>query len=238
MADKISKVVMLLLFLAGCSTTSIKPVENKLLLQSDLQKSSYAQGVQYMKNLQQSEIPLDQALFVQGLNDVLNKKLLRLNPAELQKGQDWVFVQQVLHNEKVAAENLKIGKAFLDANKQKPGVQTTASGLQYKILMSGKSARKPNLSDTLQLRYRITRLDGQELTSTEKDSKIPEVQVDGLIKGWQEAMLLMTEGAKWQLFVPSDLAYGEVGAPDGRLGPNETLIYDVELVAITGQINP
>jgi len=222
--------------LTGCAATpSTESTSTEPVLQTDQQKSSYAQGVNYLQNLQKNEIPLDQGLFVLGMNDVLNKKPLRLDPTELQKGQDWVFVQSVLYNEKISAENLAKGKAFLAENKQKSGIITTASGLQYKVLKPGKSSRKPTLKNTAQVRFRITQLDGKELTTTEKDSKVPEVLIANLVPGWQEAMLLMTEGSKWQLFVPSELAYGEAGVP-ARLGPNETLIYEVELVGI--QLSP
>jgi FKBP-type peptidyl-prolyl cis-trans isomerase len=230
MTFKICSTAMAFTLLAGCTATPTVPTEP--ILQTDQQKSSYAQGVNYLQNLQKSEISLDQSLFVLGMNDVLNKQPLRLNPAELQKGQDWVFVQGVLHNEKISAENLAKGKAFLAENKQKPGIITTASGLQYKVLTPGKSSRKPTLKESAQVRFRIAQLDGKELTNTEKAAKVPEVQIASLVPGWQEAMLLMTEGSKWQLFVPSELAYGEAGAP-GHLAPNETLIYDVELVGIS-----
>ncbi|MEI6068165.1 MAG: FKBP-type peptidyl-prolyl cis-trans isomerase N-terminal domain-containing protein [Methylococcaceae bacterium] len=233
MTIKSYSTALVMTVLAGCAaTTPTQPTGTAPVLQTDQQKSSYAQGIFYLQNLQKSEIPLDQDLFVLGMNDVLSKKPLRLNPAELQKGQDWVFVQGVLYNEKVSAENLAKGTAFLAENKLKPGVITTASGLQYKVLVPGKSTRKPTLKDTARVHFRITRLDGKELTTTEKSAKAPEVQIANLVKGWQEAMLLMTEGAKWRLFVPSGLAYGEAGTPDGRLGPNETLIYEVELLGL------
>ncbi len=222
---------------AGCATntttnTANNSPENQPVLQTDMQKSSYAQGVQYMNNLQQSKIPLDQDLFVLGMNDALNKAPLRLKPEQLQRGQDWVFVQQLLYNEKVGKENVLKGKVFLDANKQKPGIHTTASGLQYKILTDGNGTKKPTIKDTALIRYRIARLDGEELTSTEKTPNPSEVPLTNLLKGWQEAMLMMTVGSKWQIYVPSSLAYGEAGAPEGKVQQNETLVIDVELVGI------
>ncbi len=223
-------------FLTGCAATPpTKSVITEPILQSDQQKSSYAQGVNYLQNLQKSEIPLDQSLFVLGMNDVLNKHPLRLNPNELLKGQDWVFVQHVKYNEKMGALNLAKGEAFLAENKQKPGVITTASGLQYKVLIPGKSSRQPTLKESAQVRFKITQLDGKELTNTLTSAKVPEVQIASLVPGWKEAMLLMTEGSKWQLFVPSNLAYGETGAP-GHLAPNEVLIYEVELMSIVEKI--
>ncbi|MEQ1545859.1 FKBP-type peptidyl-prolyl cis-trans isomerase N-terminal domain-containing protein [Methyloglobulus sp.] len=234
MPEKFLTSVLLLLLSTGCATNTapIKPVENKPILQSDMQKSSYAQGIQYMKFLKQSEIPLDQDLFVLGMNDELNKNPARLDPEQLQRGQDWVYVQQFLYNEKIGKENSKTGTAFLDANKQKPGVHTTASGLQYKILVNGKSTNKLKLKDIALVRYRLARISGEELANTQKSPKIPELPIAGLVKGWQEALLMMTASSKWELYIPSNLAYGEVGAPEGKIQQNETLIFDVELVGI------
>lgn len=234
MLHKCSMSILILFLSTGCATNTsrTKTAENKPILQSDQQKSSYAQGVQYMNNLQQSKIPLDQDLFVLGMNDALHKNPLSLNAEQLQRGQDWIFVQQLLYNEKVGKENVLKGKNFLDTNKLKPDVHTTSSGLQYKILTDGNGAKKPTLKDTVLIRYRITRLEGEELTSTEKSPNPPEVPLANLLKGWQEAMLLMTVGSKWQIYVPSSLAYGEAGAPQGKVQQNETLIFDVELVGI------
>lgn len=218
--------------LAGCASLSeTGSAAREPVLQSDQQKSSYAQGVNYMKDLRKSKIELDQDLFVLGMNDVLAKKPLRLDAAELQKGQDWVFVQSVLYNQKLSTTNREQGQAFLAENKSKPGVVSTASGLQYKILEPGKAAQKPTLKNSVKVYYRISRLNGQELTNTYRKPEPETVVVSQLIPGWQEAMLLMPESAKWQIYVPSNLAYGESGVP-GQLAPNETLIYDVTLVSI------
>jgi FKBP-type peptidyl-prolyl cis-trans isomerase FklB len=223
---------LLTAFLVGCATTE-HPKELEYQLVSDLQKSSYAQGVEHVKNLQKSQIPLDRSAFLAGIDDMLNHKVLRLNPKELQKGLDWVFVQHVLYNQKLADENQAKGKAFLNANKQKPGIVTLPSGLQYNILASGSGTKKPMLNDKAIVRYRICRLNGEQLTVSGKDVTSPsEIAVKDLTKGWKEAMLLMTEGDKWQLFVPAELAYGEAGASGGGVQPNESLVYEVELVSI------
>ncbi|NOS73396.1 MAG: hypothetical protein HOP36_02405 [Methyloglobulus sp.] len=236
MPKKYSITIIVLLLSNGCATTtptnSTKPAENKPLLESDMQKSSYAQGFLYMKHLQKSDIPLDRDLFLLGMNDALNKTPTHLNPEQLQRGQDWVYVQQFLYKEKVGAENLKKGEAFLAANKTKPDVKTTTSGLQYKVLADGKSNRKPKFQDKVQMRYRMSRLNGEELSNTENSAKAQELPVKGLIKGWQEALLMMTEGSKWQLYVPPGLALGESGTPEGNIQPNETLIIDVEVLEI------
>ncbi len=221
--------------LNSCATTQPLPpataTRAEPVLASDQQQSSYAQGVNYIQNLQKFAIPLDQDLFIQGIKDVLAKRPLRLDPAALQKAQDWVFVQSVLFNEKLAKINREKSQAFLDANKTKPGVVTTASGLQYKELKAGKSKRKPKLSDSAQVYYRINLLNGHELTNNYNKPKPEAIAVNNLMPGWQEAMQRMPEGAKWQLYVPADLAYGDNGVPN-QVGPGETLIYEVTLVSI------
>lgn len=226
---------LLTVSLAGCATTD-QPKEPENQLNSDLQKSSYAQGVEHVKNLQKSQISLDRSAFLAGIDDMLNHRVLRLNPKELQKGMDWVFVQHVLYNQKLADENQAKGQTFLNANKQKLGVVTLPSGLQYKVLAKGNGIKKPTLNDKAIVRYRISRLNGEELTvSGKNEMSPPEISLKGLIKGWKEAMLLMTVGDKWQLFVPAELAYGEAGASGGGVQPNETLIYEVDLVSIVDQ---
>jgi FKBP-type peptidyl-prolyl cis-trans isomerase FklB len=218
--------------ITGCAGNQLKTAQ-ELELQSELQKSSYAQGVQHMKNLKQYNTPLDQDAFLKGMNDILEKHPIRLSAKELQSGLDWVVIQQLLYNDKIAPINLAKGKTYLAANKQKTGVVTLPSGLQYKVIKKGNGLRKPSLSDTVNVRYRISRINGEELADSQKDSTAPpEVKLINAIKGWQEALLLMAQGDKWQLFIPSDLAYGTTGAPIGKVEPNETLIYDVELMGI------
>jgi FKBP-type peptidyl-prolyl cis-trans isomerase FklB len=199
-------------------------------MQSDLQKSSYALGVEYMKSLRKDDLALDQDNFVLGMNDALNNQAIRLAPKDLQNALDGVFAERVRHNNKVAAANLLAGQAFLEANRHNPGVQRLPNGLQYKVLVDGKGNRKPSINDTVSVHYRIARLDGKELFDTA--TQAAAVKVNNVIKGWQQALLLMPEGSKWQLYIPAALAYGEAGAPNGRLGPNEVLIYDVELLGI------
>ena len=105
------------------------------------------------------------------MKDAMSKLPARLNPEQLQRGQDWVYVKQFLYKEKVGAENLKKGEVFLAANKAKPDVKTTNSGLQYKVLADGKSNRKPKFQDKVQMRYRMSRLNGEELSNTENSAK-------------------------------------------------------------------
>ena len=133
--------------------------------------------------------------------------------------------------QETAAANKKDGDAFLAANKGKEGVVTLPSGLQYKIVKEG-TGPKPTAQDTVECNYKGTLIDGTEFDSTAKHGGKPATfPVGGVIKGWTEALQLMPVGSKWQLFIPGDLAYGQRGA-GGVIGPNATLIFEVELVSI------
>ncbi|MBW2412326.1 MAG: FKBP-type peptidyl-prolyl cis-trans isomerase, partial [Deltaproteobacteria bacterium] len=130
----------------------------------------------------------------------------------------------------LSEKNRADGEAFLAANKNKEGVVTTASGLQYKVLKKGDGP-KPQNNDRVSVHYRGTLLDGTEFDSSYKRGKPATFQVNGVIRGWTEALQLMNVGSKYQLFIPSDLAYGTRGA-GRKIGPNSTLIFDVELLGI------
>ncbi len=128
------------------------------------------------------------------------------------------------------ATNLTAGDAFLAANKKKPGVVTLADGLQYKILKAGKGA-KPTATDTVTVNYAGRLVNGTEFDSSYKRGEPTSFPVNGVIPGWTEALQLMTPGSTWELYIPASLAYGERGAPPS-IGPNETLIFKVELIKV------
>ena len=130
--------------------------------------------------------------------------------------------------------NMKEADDFLAANKTKDGVVTLPSGLQYKILTAGTGA-KPTASDTVVCNYSGRLINGTEFDSSYKRGQAGQFQVGGVIKGWTEALQLMPVGSKWQLYIPSDLAYGARGAGGGAIGPNQALIFDVELISIKGK---
>jgi FKBP-type peptidyl-prolyl cis-trans isomerase len=132
--------------------------------------------------------------------------------------------------------NKQEGEAFLAANRKKEGVVTLPSGLQYKILRYG-TGPKPTASDNVVCNYRGTFINGTEFESSYKHGRPASFPVNAVIKGWTEALQLMPVGSKWQLFIPFDLAYGERGEPRGGIGPSATLIVEVELISITGQID-
>jgi len=204
-----------------------------LTLKTPSQKVSYALGMGLGKNLKRDSVEVDPAIILRGLKDALAGNKLLLTDEEAKA----VIVE--LNNElrakaeakakATALENKMKGDAFLAENKTKDGVVTLPSGLQYKIITQG-TGPKPAADDVVNCNYRGTLIDNTEFDSSYKRGQPLKISVGGVIKGWTEALQLMPVGSKWQLFIPSDLAYGE-RAPSA-IGPNSTLIFDVELLSI------
>jgi FKBP-type peptidyl-prolyl cis-trans isomerase FklB len=133
-------------------------------------------------------------------------------------------------NKNAGEKNKKEGEAFLAENKKKDGVKITPSGLQYKVIKAG-TGKKPKATDTVLVHYRGTLIDGTEFDSSARRGQPLSIKVNQVIPGWTEAMQLMEEGAKWELYIPSNLAYAERGAGQ-QIGPNATLIFEVELISV------
>lgn len=225
-------ILPLLPLLAACATTPPEKKPELPKLETKLQKSSYALGVEFMKNLTKDEITLDKDLFNLGIDDVLAGNAMRLDDKQFRKALDWVIIQRVQYHNKISDQNLAEGKMFLAQNKLKPGVIELPSGVQYRVLKSGNGNKKPTLSHNVALRYRIMRTNGEEVSSSDKKSTLPEFSVEALIKGWQEAVMMMVVGDKWEIFAPGPLAYGEKGVQKRKIGPNEAMIFETELVDI------
>ena len=206
-------------------------------LTTDKQKDSYAVGLNIGRGLKKQPVELDPPSVARGIKDALSGSEPLLTDAEvdtaLKQLQAEVQKQQDADMAKAGEANMKEGEEFLAANKTKDGVVTLPSGLQYKIVTVGTGA-KPTPSDTVVCNYRGTFINGTEFDSSYKRGQPASFPVGGVIKGWTEALQLMPVGSKWQLFVPPDLAYGPRGAC-GAIGPNQTLIFDVELVSIKGK---
>ncbi len=208
-------------------------------LTTQKQKFSYAFGMSFgsgnAQMLKKLMIEFDPALVAQGVKDSMAGTKTRLTEDEakaiLNEVQAKVKKQQQEKEQADAAKNKTAGTAFLAANKSKEGVVTLPSGLQYKILTAGTGA-KPTATDSVVCNYRGALVDGTEFDSSYKRGKPATFGVSQVIKGWTEALQLMPVGSKWQLFIPADLAYGERGEPRGGIGPNSTLIFDVELMSI------
>jgi FKBP-type peptidyl-prolyl cis-trans isomerase len=202
-------------------------------LTSEKEKLSYSIGVQTARNFKKDDVAVDMDLLVKGLKDGLSGEKLLLPEKELrtvlQAFQNELRRKMVLNQRVLAADNRKKGFDFLSANREKAGVVTLPSGVQYRILKSG-DGKKPTDADMVECTYRGTLLDGTEFDGTEP-GKSANLKVAQLIAGWKEALMLMPVGSRWQVFVPSQLAYGERGR-GGEIGPNETVIFEVELVAV------
>ena len=185
-------------------------------------------------SLKQNEAQVDPEIVARGLKDMLAGSSTLLTP---QQAQDVLKeVQMALHAKHeesmaaVAVTNKKAGDAFLKANAAQKDVVVLPSGLQYKILKQG-TGPKPTADDTVECNYRGTLIDGKEFDSSAKHGGPATFPVDRVIKGWTEALQLMPVGSKWELYLPSELAYGDRGA-GADIGPNATLVFEVELLAI------
>jgi FKBP-type peptidyl-prolyl cis-trans isomerase len=215
------------------ATTAKTPAP--LTLTTQTQKSSYAIGMNIGKNLKRDSVEVDPAILLRGLKDALAGGKLLLTDDEAKAALTALQAEvRAKEEEKIkaaAVENKKAGEAFLAANKAKEGVVTLPSGLEYKIIKEG-TGPKPTADDTVLCHYRGTLVDNTEFDSSYKRNEPLKIPVGGVIKGWTEAIQLMPVGSKWQLFIPSDLAYGERGAPGSPIGPNSTLIFEVELISI------
>jgi FKBP-type peptidyl-prolyl cis-trans isomerase FklB len=217
------------------ATKTLKP----LTLDTQADKASYAIGMSFGASLRQQPFLINFEALIGGLKDSLDGKKTLLTEdeekaviatlqADMRKKQEEKMAQ-------AGEGNLKQGQDFLAANKSKAGVVTLPSGLQYKILQAG-TGPKPTPTDSVVCNYRGTLINGTEFDSSYKRGQPATFPVSGVIKGWTEALQLMPVGSKWQLFVPADLAYGARGA-GANIGPNSTLIFEVELISIQGKSN-
>ena len=222
----------------GASKTATAKIATPLALKTNKDKQSYAIGINVGKglgqNLKQSGIDIDPAILVRAIKDVLAGDKQSMTDQEAQETlktlQADLRKTQQLKQEQLAETNKKEGDEFLAANKAKEGVTTLPDGLQYKILTEG-TGPKPAATDAVTVNYRGALVNGTEFDSSYKRGQPATFNVTGIIKGWAEALELMPVGSKWQLVIPSDLAYGPSGRPP-VIGPNSTLVFEVELVSI------
>ena len=224
-------VTFLLALLLGCQQNSGRQA---IELKTDLEKVSYSIGVDIGQNFEKQKLGVLPEHITRGLEDGMKGGELLLTKEEMAETLKNFSEEQMDRQSRNKAEegkdNIKEGEEFLAANKGKEGVITTASGLQYKVITEG-TGRTPKPTDTVETHYSGTLIDGTEFDSSYKRGQTATFAVRGVIKGWTEALLLMKEGDKWQLFIPPDLAYGARGT-GGDIGPHATLIFDIELIAI------
>ena len=216
---------------AGCKKDA--PKEEGPKLETLDQKVSYLIGQNIGKGMQTTGIQLDQSQLILALNDVKANVPARISDEDAQKimqeFQQKAMAKKEEEAKKLAETNKAAGEKFLTENKAKEGIQTTASGLQYKVITAGNGA-KPKATDTVKVHYAGRLLDGKEFDSSIKRGQPVEFPVNGVIPGWTEALQLMPVGSKWEIYIPSDLAYGEQG--NQGIPPASTLIFEVELLEV------
>jgi FKBP-type peptidyl-prolyl cis-trans isomerase len=194
------------------------------------EKVSYQIGRNIGSNIASQGTDFDVKALIQGIQDELNGTKSPLTQEELQAAFAEFQAEMQRKEEQAAAAAKKAGEDFLAANKQKPGVKTTASGLQYQVVKKGTGA-SPTKDDVVRVHYHGTLPDGTVFDSSVDRKEPAEFPVGRVIKGWTEALPMMKVGSKWKLFIPSDLAYG-AGGSGGTIGPNQVLVFDVELLDI------
>jgi len=208
--------------------------EETVVLKTEKDKISYGIGMDIGENMKRQSIDIDPDMLAKGIKDVFAGSKLLLTEEEfrttMENFRKDMMAKQKMQMQELSDKNKKEGEAFLAENKKKEGVKTLPSGLQYKVIKEG-DGNLPKAEDTVTVHYKGTLIDGTEFDSSYSRGEPATFPVNGVIPGWTEALQLMKTGSKWQLFIPSNLAYGERGA-GGKIGPNSTLVFDVELLSI------
>lgn len=231
---KMFTIAAAVLLLAGCHGNNKTAGTSNAALNSESSKFSYAIGLDVGRSLSHIGEKVDMDAFSKGVETSIQGKKPELSDAEILEVKKAVFKREQaklkVKMQQTAGENEKAGEAFLKKNATAAGVKTTASGLQYKVLKEG-TGPKPTLNDTVKVDYEGKLLDGKVFDSSYRRGKPAVFPLSDVIKGWQEGLQLMPVGSKYRLFIPANLAYGATGA-GGVIGPNEVLVFDVELLGI------
>ena len=247
----VALIALVTLVLIACQpqTASQKTEITKESLKTKIDKVAYALGLQMGKQFKKDSLAINKDIYLKAISDGMSgdEKSYLMNETELREVMTTfqnemrtkMMAQRKADMEKKKAQapiNKKAGEEFLAQNKTKPGIKTTKSGLQYKVITEGKG-KKPQLTDVVKVHYKGTTIKGKEFDSSYKRGQPTQFPLNGVIKGWTEGLQLMTVGSKYQLFIPSNLAYAERGA-GVDIGPNETLIFEVELLEIVEKKAP
>jgi len=220
-------ILTLSLMMVACKTKTVAPGE--LNLNSEKKKLSYVIGQQMGQSLKVQGIEIDSTILAASVQHVLDGKESQIKPEEMRKVMMEMQKAMVAKREGESEVNKDRGSKFLKANKKKTGVKVTKSGLQYKVLKAGKG-KSPTKKDKVKVHYRGTLIDGSEFDSSYKRKEPAEFPVTGVIKGWTEALQMMKVGGKWELYIPSDLAYGGRSRPS--IPAHSVLIFQVELLEV------
>ena len=225
--------VLLVTIAVGCTAeeAAVKLVDAK-------QRISYTIGLNIGRDFTSQGVEVDTAALMAGVRDGLGGQKPRLTDeqmlAEVKSFRETMVAKQEAKQKALADKNKAEGEAFLAKNAKEPGIVVRDSGLQYKVLKEGTGAQ-PKADSIVSVHYRGTLTDGTEFDSSYERNEPLTLPVGGVIPGWTEALPLMKEGAKWQLYVPAALAYGEEGAPPA-IGPNAVLIFEVELLSAAAKM--
>lgn len=228
-------IIIALFSTALCLGSSLNTQETKRLI-TEKQKESYSIGLSIGGSFKQQGLDIDLEVLAKGIQDALEGNQPMLTEDEIRQAmlglKQRMMEKQQAQNQEIAEKNLAEGEAFLKKNRKRQGVVELPSGLQYEVIEKG-TGRHPQPDDTVVTNYRGTLISGEEFDSSYKRGKPVTFKVNGVIKGWVEALQLMKPGSKWKLYIPSDLAYGARGAGK-TIEPNSTLIFEIELL----EINP
>jgi len=228
------------LMLAGCGKdkkdatpvagTAAKPAGAVAGLESEEQRVSYGVGYNIGSSIgKQTDFVVDRTALKTGIEDGLSAAKTRISEADIQAAMMAVQQRAAAASAAAAEKNIALSAAYLAKNKTRAGVTTTASGLQYEVLVRGKGA-KPKATDTVEVHYHGTLIDGTVFDSSVERGQPAVFQVGGVIRGWVEALQMMSVGDKWKLYIPPDLAYGPRG--NGKISPNSALVFEVQLLSI------
>ena len=229
----IGATILLVAIAAGCTAE-----EAVVKLDQPKQRISYTIGLNIGRDFVSQDVDVDTAALMAGVRDGLGGQKPRLSDeemlAEVKAFREAMMAKQEAKQKELATKNQTEGAAFLAKNAKEPGVVVRESGLQYKVLKEG-AGPMPKADSIVSVHYRGTLLDGSEFDSSYERNEPLTLPVGGVIPGWTEALTLMKEGSKWQLYIPAALAYGEAGAPPA-IGPNATLLFEVELLSAAAKV--
>ena len=225
---------LIITFLSVVLSWSVCPAADSPDLKGQKEKESYSLGYQFGQSLKAQGVDIDPDVYISAVRDALSGKTSRVPQEEIRKTitemQKRIKSARQKEFKEKAEKNLAENKVFLEENKKKEGVKTLDSGLQYRILTEG-SGKTPKPTDTVTVQYRGTLINGTEIDNSYKRGQPTTFPVSGVIRGWTEALQLMKEGAKWELFIPPELGYGERGT--GPIPSNSVLIFEIELISVS-----
>src|SRR5436853_4157750 len=226
-------IAVLVAVLVACQGNTQEKAQENVQVKSQKDSVSYCIGMDIAKNFKRQSIDIDPAILAQAIKDVLagGKTVITDDQAQqvLAAYQSRMMANQEERSKVLGDKNKIEGDAYLAENKKKPGVKTTPSGLQYKVIVAG-TGPKPKEDQSVSVNYRGTLIDGTEFDSSFKRGTPATFACKRVLKGWTEALLLMPVGSKWQLVVPPELAYGNQGSGQA-IGPNATLIFELQLLS-------